>query len=165
MKEEEYIMKTNFEKEELGNVISKSEGDILGQERNKQGKKLYVCGLKENNMYNMIFLINPESTAFCSKINISIEESKVENGMRVLEILDMIIINKNTGEGSILMKYLFNYIESNKEIKKIEGTITDIDKDHFDRLEYFFKKHGFDVQFRLDDNGERIGGRIYKIIN
>ena len=57
------------------------------------------------------------------------------------------------------------YIESNKEIKKIEGTITDIDKDHFDRLEYFFKKHGFDVQFRLDDNGERIGGRIYKIIN
>lgn len=114
---------------------------------------------------NYLNSLNPESTAFCSKINISIEENKVENGIRILEILDMIIINKNTGEGSILMKYLFNYIESNKEIKKIKGTITDIDKDHFDRLEYFFKKHGFDVQFRLDDNGERIGGRIYKINN
>lgn len=158
-------MKMNFEEEELGKVISKSYGYILGQERNKQGKKLYVCGLKEDNTYNMIFLINPENTAFCSKINISIEKNKVENGMRVLEILDMIIINKNIGEGSILMKYLFNYIKSNKEIKKIEGTITDIDKDHFDRLEYFFKKHEFDVQFRLDDNGERIGGKIYKSIN
>lgn len=158
-------MKMNFEKEELGNVISKSDCDILGEERNKQGKKLYVCGFKEDSTCNMIFLINPENTAFCSKINISIEENKVENGVRGLEILDMIIINKNTGEGSILMNYLFKYIKNNKEIKNIEGTITDIDKDHFDRLEYFFKKHGFDVQFRLDDNGERIGGRIYKSIN
>lgn len=53
------------------------------------------------------------------------------------------------GFGSIAMKTLIDYAKEIK-VKKITGELSQVDVDHFDRLEYFYGKHGFEVIFNTD---------------
>lgn len=57
---------------------------------------------------------------------------------------------------SILMEYLINYVESRKEIKKINSVLVSDDKDHFDKIEHFYEKFGFNIEFRVNENDDRI---------
>lgn len=54
------------------------------------------------------------------------------------------------------MKYLFQYIDENINIIKVIGTVIEEDNDHFDRIEHFFKKHGFTVEFYTNNKGKKI---------
>lgn len=77
-----------------------------------------------------------------------------------LYIDDIDMVRNEIGNGSIAMKYL---IKTANEIGVpfIKGNISPVDKDHFDRLEHYYKKFGFKVKF----NKERTGGTLKLELN
>jgi len=77
----------------------------------------------------------------------------------VIYITDIAEIDCNVGNGSILMSYLIRRAKELK-VKYISGALSTFDKEHFDRLEHFYHKHGFEVSF----NQDRTSGNIKLII-
>lgn len=71
---------------------------------------------------------------------------------RELLIGDIVSDVENQGNGSIVMRCIIDIAHIlNAEV--ITGNISATDKDHFDKLQYFYEKHGF--TFMLDKpNGE-----------
>ena len=68
-----------------------------------------------------------------------------------LYIDDFLVTEQNIGNGSLLMENLIKYTKS-QDFMYIYGMLSPVDKDHFDKLYYFYKKHGFEVSF--DSNRE-----------
>jgi GNAT superfamily N-acetyltransferase len=70
-----------------------------------------------------------------------------------VEIGDIEVFGENEGRGygSILLNSLINFAIENS-INTISGWISYADKNHFDKLDYFYKKHGFDVIWGSDSN-------------
>jgi len=62
---------------------------------------------------------------------------------------------ENRGYGSLMLSNIITLAETLK-IHEIKGNLTSTDSGHFDKLEHFYKKHGFCVEF---DPG-KISGRI-----
>jgi N-acetylglutamate synthase-like GNAT family acetyltransferase len=64
----------------------------------------------------------------------------------VIEILEIQVFgdNQHRGYGSVLLTALIDIALENS-IKEISGWISYADEDHFDKLGYFYKKHGFSV--------------------
>jgi hypothetical protein len=135
---------------------------VLGKEKNLNGETFFVCAMKDKDEYTMITLKDIERKQPPSTLNIIIESYKEDTSKKIIKIGDIITPEKNNGNGSILMKYLFQYASEKKNIEKVIGEISEIDKNHFDRLEHFYKKHGFKVIFYTNEEGERIGGYIEK---
>ncbi len=138
----------------------RSEFRVLGQERNRTGEEFYVC-LKEEDKYRTIILKSEGQRHPVPKMILRTEHSS-DSGEEVLKIVDILVGDKNRANGSILMKYLFEVLKESSKIKKITGSISDVDRDHFDRIEHFYKKHGFSVHFYTNEFGERTGGCIEK---
>lgn len=63
-----------------------------------------------------------------------------------IEICDIEVFGENEGRGygSILLDSLINFAIENS-VNTISGWISQTDKDHFEKLDYFYKKHGFNV--------------------
>lgn len=63
-----------------------------------------------------------------------------------MEICDIEVFGENEGRGygSILLQSLINFSIENS-VNTIIGWISQTDKNHFDKLDYFYKKHGFNV--------------------
>lgn len=135
---------------------------ILGEEKNKKGDSFYICAVKDKEDYTVILLKDIGRLQHQSTLNIITEYCSDDKSKKILKIADIIIVDKNRGNGSILIKYLFQYANQNKNIIKIIGTISPSDSDHFDRLEHFYEEHGFKVVFYTNDKGERTGGEIEK---
>ena len=83
-----------------------------------------------------------------------------EDTVRLLEIGEIVDLRvnsfkENRGIGSMLVK---SAIEASKQRGNlgIDGKISRVDRDHFDKLKHFYKKLGFD--FELFD-AERLDGR------
>lgn len=76
---------------------------------------------------NVHLLVEPESK------HMRIADIKIE-GNRV-----------NRGYGSIMMEGLMKLVHE-MQIRFITGWISAVDWDHIDRLEHFYRKHGFDCQ-------------------
>lgn len=70
-----------------------------------------------------------------------------------IELGDIEVFGENEGRGygSILLDSLINFSIDNS-IKTISGWISFADKNHFDKLDYFYKKHGFNVIWGSDSN-------------
>jgi GNAT superfamily N-acetyltransferase len=62
---------------------------------------------------------------------------------------------ENKGYGSIMLSRLLKLAEKLK-IRELRGNLSSVDSDHFDKLEYFYKKHGF----RVDFNPGKISGEV-----
>lgn len=64
----------------------------------------------------------------------------------MVEIGDIEVFGENEGRGygSILLNSLINFAKDNS-INIISGWISYADKNHFDKLDYFYKKHDFKV--------------------
>ncbi|MFJ7890529.1 GNAT family N-acetyltransferase [Lysinibacillus xylanilyticus] len=64
----------------------------------------------------------------------------------IIEIGDIEVFGENEGRGygTILLQSLINFAIENS-VHTISGWISHTDKEHFDKLDYFYKKHGFDV--------------------
>ncbi|MFT8347332.1 hypothetical protein [Clostridium saccharoperbutylacetonicum] len=135
---------------------------ILGEEENNKGELFFICAKRDNGYYTMITLRNSEHGHPFPKMNLITENDVNDINKKVIKIADIQTPEKSIGNGSILMKYLFEYVNQNTTIKRIIGTISEVDQGHFDRLEHFYKKHGFKVTFHTNDKGERIAGYIEK---
>ncbi len=73
----------------------------------------------------------------------------------IIDDIDFKDQDYNVGHGTILMNYLFEYAKEHNA-KYISGELSPEDKDHFDRSEAFYKKHGFIVSFEKDGKKGRI---------
>jgi NRPS condensation-like uncharacterized protein len=135
---------------------------ILGEEKNKKGELFFVCAIQRGDKYDVILLKNINDKGDFARLNIMTESDPSDNGKMILKIADIIIRNKSRGNGSILMKYFFQYANKNRNVVKIIGTLSEIDSDHFDRIEHFYKKHDFSVEFNINNEGERISGYTEK---
>ena len=59
---------------------------------------------------------------------------------------DIRMQKNNVGCGSIAMKALLEFAKENS-CSKVTGWLSPVDSGHFDRLEHFYKKFGFEVIF------------------
>jgi hypothetical protein len=73
-----------------------------------------------------------------------------------LVINDINMRRNNAGYGSIAMEALLDYAKE-QNYHKITGWLSSVDQGHFDRLEHFYKKFGFDVIF----NSDKTEGNVY----
>lgn len=73
---------------------------------------------------------------------------------------DIFAIDENAGNGSKLLECLFTKAKE-MNIEEIKGELATIDISKFDKLEYFYRKNGFDVSF----NKDRTRGGIIKRLN
>ena len=63
-----------------------------------------------------------------------------------IHIDDIMVEDKEIGNGSILMEYFLKYCKTTPA-KYISGSLSSVDSDHFDRSEHYYQKHGFKVEF------------------
>ncbi|MFB5194279.1 GNAT family N-acetyltransferase [Neobacillus sp. KR4-4] len=72
---------------------------------------------------------------------------------KMVEIGDIEVFGENEGRGygSTLLNSLINFAKDNS-INTISGWISYADKNHFDKLDYFYKKYGFKVIWGSESN-------------
>ena len=56
---------------------------------------------------------------------------------------------ENRGYGSLVLKSIIS-LANEIGAQEIIGNLSIVDSDHFDKLEHFYSKHGFDVSFHND---------------
>ena len=114
---------------------------------NKINKKFEVA-LDENDTYVCIKLysldIKDNHSLFNKQPNI---QATIERFGRdkIMKIQDIDVIDKNVGNGSILLSHLIEYCK-NIGVSNIKGDISIVDKKHFSRLKHFYSKFNFDVE-------------------
>lgn len=85
----------------------------------------------------------------------------IEEGERkYIHIDDIFGEDENLGNGSILLSYIFKAAEK-LGISEIRGGLVPVDVEKFDKLEHFYKKNGFEVEF----NESMSRGKIIRILN
>ena len=114
---------------------------------NKINKKFEVA-LDESDTYVCIKLysldIKDNHSLFNKQPNI---QATIERFGRdkIMKIQDIDVIDKNVGNGSILLSHLIEYCR-NIGVSNIKGDISIVDKNHFSRLKHFYSKFNFDVE-------------------
>lgn len=95
-----------------------------------------------------INLNSPKYTGLKPRI-MSIIQKNYINNTKEIKICDIQMEDNNIGNGYIAMKY---FIKVSKEMRfnKIVGDISNVDKDHWDRLIHYYKKFGFKVIFNKE---------------
>lgn len=78
-----------------------------------------------------------------------------------INIGDIQMVRNCRGFGSIAMKMLIDYAKE-INVNRITGELSLVDEDHFDRLEYFYKKHGFKVMFNKNKTEGSIKLELFK---
>lgn len=68
----------------------------------------------------------------------------IKHNNECIEICDIQAAINNIGDGTALVNKLIDYAKINN-FKTITGWISDADKDHLERLNYFYKKLGFKI--------------------
>lgn len=79
---------------------------------------------------------------------------------KIIFIDDFYAREEDVGNGTLLLQALD---KKAKEIgaEKIVGELSTVDKDHFDKLEFFYSKNGFEVIFTTDRSSGRIQKQMY----
>lgn len=73
---------------------------------------------------------------------------------------DIVSDVENAGYGSILVRNITK-IAMRLEVEEIRGELSGVDAGHFNKLEYFYRKHGYKVSF----NKSRSKGGIVKQVS
>ena len=137
----------------LGRIHRIDKGsEILCDEINKHGEEVLVTRVISGKNLE-IKLHSLSRTIF----NIARVESTIYKDCYVshINIDDVISSYKGRGNGSIVLKHFINTVgELNSNcrlgIKYISGWLSPIDKENFNKLEYFYAKSGFEVNFTDD---------------
>lgn len=79
------------------------------------------------------------------------KKTKYKGDNTYLYIDDLLAVEENIGNGSILLNSLIKYARS-QGYDSIVGWLSPVDKDHFNKLVYFYEKNGFKVIFNEDRN-------------
>ena len=118
--------------EECTNKINKEFEVALDESDTYVCIKLYSLDIKDNHS-----LFNKQPN-----IQATIERFGKD---KIMKIQDIDVIDKNVGNGSILLSHLIEYCK-NIGVSNIKGDISIVDKNHFSRLKHFYSKFNFDVE-------------------
>lgn len=128
---------------------------IIAIEENKTGEEMFVVEkITEKAITIYLFSKTYQGITGLPRIESTIRED-YETGKKHIHIDDILNQDNGIGNGSILMKYFIKECKQ-EGLEYIDGWLSDVDKDHFDRLEQFYKKFIFDVKF----NENRTSGNI-----
>lgn len=139
-------------------VFKESNHVIVGVETNKNGEEVLVV----QRIYNRdiwIMLYSDKYKAYNNHPRIMATYEKPYDGAEYIHIDDVMVEDNDIGNGSILMKYFIEYCKTTKA-EYISGSLSSVDADHFDRSEYYYKKHGFTVVF---SEGRKTGSIRYEL--
>lgn len=123
---------------------------IIGIEKNEADEEVIVT----RNKYDF-WLYGHSYEAFNRHPRILASQVYNINEDRIIKIEDILVEDNCRGNGSILMRYFIDFCKDHG-FTKIVGSLSPVDKDHFDRSEHFYVKHGFSVEF----NDDRSSGYI-----
>ncbi len=80
------------------------------------------------------------------------------------KINDIVVEEENLGIGSLLLNRAIAWCKMNG-IERIFGELSSVDADHFDKLQYFYEKHGFTVRwFNHEKAGSHTAGYVEKYL-
>ncbi|WP_342744212.1 uL29 family ribosomal protein [Oceanobacillus senegalensis] len=127
-------------------IAKSSEIISIDQARNDNWVVIYVN--RDQEMFQLMLhdCRKPFRGTWDSAIQV---EYKDESTLHIADIKG----EKNQGYGSVLMNHL-KEVARDENVQFITGDIAKRDVDHFDRLEYFYKKHYFNVNI---DHKEKCG--------
>lgn len=135
-------------------ILKEKNHVIVGEDVNKMKEQvLIVQWVFDNDIWFMLYserykAINNHPRIMASYVSCYGEEPYIK-------IDDILVVNNDVGNGSILMRYFIKYCKTT-DAKCIRGQLSSVDNGHFDRSEHFYKKHGFNVKF----TPERSSGSI-----
>ncbi|MGG0359202.1 MULTISPECIES: hypothetical protein [Bacillus cereus group] len=131
------------------------DAEIIGIERNNKNEKVFV--FKDHSKSSLDIVLYGESSvgkgARPPKIKTLIRQAK--NPKPHIYIQDIEMIEEGFGNGTIAMEYLIKTAEK-MNASHIKGELSNIDKSNFDKLECYYEKFGFEVEF----NDDRTSGEI-----
>lgn len=149
--------KTTMIEQLVHSILKEKNHVIVGEDINKMKEQvLVVQWVFDDDIWFMLFserykaINHPRIMA--SYVSCCEEE-------HYIEIDDILVVDDDVGNGSILMPYFIEYCKTT-DAKYICGQLSSVDKGHFERLEHFYKKHGFNVKF----TSNRSAGSIKYII-
>ena len=121
--------------------------------KNKRGRS-YTIVQNMHDGFIDIYLTDEyhDNMGCCPRVLATIEDGYIW-------IDDILAEEEDCGNGSILLELLF---EKARELKidTIKGELSGVDSDRFDKLEYFYKKHGFNVMFGVAPSAGMIEKKI-----
>lgn len=128
------------------NFMEKYEKSI--EECTNKINKIFEVALDESDTYVCIKLysldIKDNHSFFNKQPNIQATIERFGRN-KIMKIQDIDVIDKNVGNGSILLSHLIEYCK-NIGVSNIKGDISIVDKNHFSRLKHFYSKFNFDVE-------------------
>lgn len=130
---------------------------IIAVDKNKRNEEVLVVESSNETMLT-ILLLGPsyQGITHLPRIMATVKKSEAFS-YNYVHIEDIINIDDNIGNGSILMKNFIKIVEK-LHVDYINGGLSSVDQGHFVRSEHFYKKFGFEVQF----NEGRTSGAIKK---
>lgn len=162
---ERKVKEINYEaqkKTKLNDIVHRVFGEpnhvIIGVETNKIGDEvLVVQWIHSKDIWIMLY--SDKYKACNNHPRIMATYEKPYDGAEYIHIDDVMVEDNDIGNGSILMKYFIEYCKTTKA-EYISGSLSSVDADHFDRSEYYYKKHGFTVVF---SEGRKTGSIRYEL--
>lgn len=151
----ELLMETNKIEEDPDKSILK----VL--QRNGEQIIVYLTTFGQDGIFGLFFIdlkvINKKGILL-NRIRLSANHTSADT----IELCDIEVFGENEGRGygSILLNSLINFAIENS-IKTISGWISYSDKDHFDKLDFFYKKHGFNVIWSSESNNDNKAANIW----
>lgn len=127
-------------------ILKEKNHVIVGEDINKMKEQvLVVQWVFDNDIWFMLY--SEHYMPIHPRIMASYVPNNGEDPYIIID--DILVVNNDVGNGSILMPYFIKYCKTT-DAKYICGQLSTVDKGHFNRLEHFYKKHGFNVKFKSD---------------
>ncbi|MCU5086367.1 hypothetical protein OCA23_23980 [Bacillus cereus] len=130
-------------------------GNIIdGVEFNKSSVKYYVCVFMDSKSITLS-LRNKRTRHPYPRLYAKFYQD-IQNPFIIrCHINDVFAVQEDVGNGSILIQYLIKWAKK-MDVCQVNGMLSYVDIEKFDKLEQFYKKNGFTVNF----NKNRTSGSI-----
>ena len=129
-------------------ILKEKNHVIVGEDINRMKEQvLVVQWVFDNDIWFMLYSERYKAINRHPRIMASYMSSYEEDPY--IKIDDILVVNNDVGNGSILMPYFIKYCKTT-DAKYICGQLSSVDKGHFNRSEHFYKKHEFNVKFKSD---------------
>lgn len=140
-------------------ILSEKNSVIVGEADNKKGEHVFVVQSRYGESIYFKLYSN-KYKAIYKHPRIMATYTHVCGYDPYMKIDDILVVDNNSGNGSILMPYFIEYCRNNTDAEKIKGWLSPVDRGHFDRSIHFYEKHKYVV--KLNENGSS-GGIEYNL--
>lgn len=125
-------------------AIKRDNVDVISIEKNKKNEWVIVTKrITENEAWVLLYSPTYLACNHHPRIMSSICYDYCTHKKHI-RIDDIIMEDDNIGNGSICMKYFIGEVK-NLNCGLIHGYLSDVDRDHFDRLIHYYEKFDFDI--------------------